>query len=123
MKNLYLILIVCLGSTASFGQTRVTTDLLNLYTFQEGSGSFVHDVSSTGEPVILRIHQDENASWLPEGGLQLTGPTLIRSLANPENFHIAAVASNELSLEAWVIASNSVQEGPERKSTRLNSSH
>ena len=114
MKNLYLILIVCLGSTASFGQTRVTTDLLNLYTFQEGSGSFVHDVSSTGEPVILRIHQDENTSWLPEGGLQLTGPTLIRSLANPENFHIAAVASNELSLEAWVIASNSVQEGPAR---------
>jgi len=84
MKNLYLLILICLGSTVSLAQDRVSTDLLNLYTFQEGSGGFVHDVSNNGSPLILRIHQESNVTWLPEGGLQINAPTLIRSLTGAD---------------------------------------
>ncbi|MFT6411341.1 MAG: hypothetical protein ACJAX8_001626, partial [Flavobacteriales bacterium] len=114
MKNLYLLILICLGSTVSLAQDRVSTDLLNLYTFQEGSGRFVHDVSNNGTPLILRIHQESNVTWLPEGGLQINAPTLIRSLAGADELNMSVVASGEITLEAWVIAEDSEQSGPAR---------
>jgi len=104
MKNLYLLILICLGSTVSLAQDRVSTDLLNLYTFQEGSGGFVHDVSNNGSPLILRIHQESNVTWLPEGGLQINAPTLIRSLTGADELNMSVAASGEITLEAWIIA-------------------
>ena len=55
---------------------RVSDGLLALYTFDEGSGSTVHDVSGVGTPLDLTIANTGAVSWLPSGGLTFNSATI-----------------------------------------------
>ncbi|MEZ5257339.1 MAG: LamG-like jellyroll fold domain-containing protein [Ilumatobacteraceae bacterium] len=57
---------------------RVSDNLVALYTFDEGSGSKVTDVSGNGTPMDLTIANPANVSWAP-GSLTVNTATVIAS--------------------------------------------
>jgi hypothetical protein len=54
---------------------RVTEALVSLYTFHEGSGNTVHDVSGFQSAEDLIIDDVSKVSWLASGGLSIDGNT------------------------------------------------
>ena len=92
---------------------RVTESLQVLYTFEEGKGKTVHDVSGVGEPLNLTIEDKAAVSWLP-CGLAITGETFVASSEPATKLINAAEASNEITIEAWVKPANATQGGPAR---------
>lgn len=79
---------------------RVSTSLAALYTFREGKGGVVHDVSHAGAPLDLQIPADPTVRWNAKG-LMLVAPTLVASAAPATRIVQACKASNEVSLEVW----------------------
>jgi hypothetical protein len=92
---------------------RVEEGLQVLYTFQEGSGATVHDVSGAGEPLDLSIADETAVSWTA-GGLSIESATLVASAGAASKVINASQASHELSVEAWLIPANATQDGPAR---------
>jgi len=96
------------------GTGRVTDGLVALYLFEEGGGNILTDTSGAGSPLNLRIDNGGAVNWLANGGLQVVSPTIIQS-DNPATKVIqAATASNELTIETWVVPHDNVQNGPAR---------
>jgi len=84
------------------------------YTFREGQGDVVRDVSGEGEPLNLKIEKPSAVRWLPDGGLRVESPTRIMSTAAAARVVQAISRSGELTLEAWVRPANTTQAGPAR---------
>jgi hypothetical protein len=108
-----LFAILSFSSNAILAQ-RSADQLQALYTFQEGAGQYVQDVSATGEPLMLKIANPASVQWIAGGGLQINQPTLIYSLASARKVNDASIASNELTIEAWIQPQNTTQDGPSR---------
>jgi hypothetical protein len=92
---------------------RVSTGLQVLYTFAEGTGAIVHDVSGTGNPLDLTIAEPEHVRW-QEGALRVHQATLIASDGAASKLIAAAQENNQLTIEAWVKPANTSQDGPAR---------
>ena len=73
---------------------RVTQGLRVLYTFQDGSGKTVHDVSNVGNPLNLTLENEGAATWMPEGGLSINSPAIISSAGAASKVTEAARNSN-----------------------------
>lgn len=99
--------------TPEIGDERVTDGLIALYEFNEGSGSAVTDSSGVGSPLDLSIADTGNVTWLP-GGLRVDASTTIGSGGPASKFNDGAIASGEITLEAWIKPENSSQNGPAR---------
>ncbi len=84
-----------------------------LYTFEEGVGSMVKDVSGWGTPLDLVIADTTTVSWVP-GGLALNTSSLLTSAEAPGKVFQSITSSQELTLEAWVRPDNLSQRGPAR---------
>jgi myo-inositol-hexaphosphate 3-phosphohydrolase/glucose/arabinose dehydrogenase/lysophospholipase L1-like esterase len=80
---------------------RVSSGLLALYTFNEGSGSVVEDVSGVNPPLDLDIQNTANVTWLP-GALRFDTSTKAWSAGPATKIISAAMASNEITVEVWV---------------------
>jgi hypothetical protein len=103
-------------NTATFTFTshrRVTDSLLVLYDFQSGSGDVVYDVSNVGVSMNLSIDVPGSASWIDGGGFSVTAPTLI-SAPTGNKINEACMATNEITIEAWIRPNNTTQTGPAR---------
>jgi hypothetical protein len=87
--------------------------LLVRYTFEEGSGSVVRDVSGREEPVHLQIEEPSAVRWSADG-LTLTGSTRIASRGAAVGLTDAIRRTGELTIEAWVTPANVSQAGPAR---------
>jgi hypothetical protein len=87
--------------------------LVALYTFEEGSGSVVRDVSGIGTPLDLAINNPSATRWF-SGGLSVDAATIIASSGAATKIIDAARASNELTVEAWVRPTQLVQSTPSR---------
>ncbi len=85
-----------------------------LYTFQEGKGNTVRDVSNQGKPLDLKIEQPAAVKWLPGGGLAIHSPVLIASSGPAEIVSGSIRKSNAITIEAWIRPANSTQSGPAR---------
>jgi hypothetical protein len=94
--------------------TRVTEGLRLLYTFHEGEGTTVHDVSEVGEPLDLTLASKSAAKWLPSGGLSVDSPTSISSAVPAGKVIKAARASNEITIEAWLKPADITLDAPPR---------
>jgi hypothetical protein len=92
---------------------RIDQDLTVLYTFDEGSGTVVNDVSGVGTPLDLTIQSPGNVTW-QTGALSLDAATLINSGGSATKITNAAQATNEVTLEAWVVPASLTQTGPAR---------
>jgi len=88
--------------------------LLALYTFAEGAGSVVHDVSSVGQALDLTAVDENALQWLPGGGLLISAPTILASAQPAQKVIEAYKATNALTVEAWIKPADMVQDGPAR---------
>ncbi|MEZ5218819.1 MAG: LamG-like jellyroll fold domain-containing protein [Ilumatobacteraceae bacterium] len=78
--------------------------LLALYTFDEGSGTKVTDVSGNGAPLDLTIANPGNVTW-GSGTLTINSATVIASsgpAAKVFNAVTGGAGTNEITVEAWV---------------------
>jgi hypothetical protein len=91
----------------------VTDGLQVLYTFEEGSGTTVHDVSGVGTSLDLLVSDGSAVSWSP-GSLTIGSATLLASTEAATKVVDAAQTSDEITLEAWVRPANITQDGPAR---------
>ncbi len=81
-----------------------------LYTFEEGSGAAVNDVSGVGVPLNLTITNPANTTWIM-GGLTINAATIIQSGAAATKVISACTTRNEITLEAWVRPASTTQGG------------
>lgn len=93
---------------------RVTDCQLVLYTFHEGMGSNVYDVSGESPSVDLVVDDPSAVNWLPGGGLSVNSPAVISSLVPASRVVTDCKATNEITIEAWLCAANTTQGGPAR---------
>ena len=112
-----LLAVLFLGGPAPIGAQgtpqRITDGLQVLYTFEEGSGTIVNDVSAVGTPLNLHAGDEAALTWSAEG-LTFDVPTLLVS-ADPATKILQAVQStNEITFEAWITPANTTQDGPAR---------
>ena len=85
-----------------------------LYDFRAGSGTSVPDVSGVVPAMDLTIEDPNHVTWLPDGGLRIDQPTIIETYAPATKVLGAGVASNEISVEVWILPANLTQDGPAR---------
>ena len=90
--------------------SRVTTGLLALYDFNEGSGNIVHDsVNTTELPALdLTIATPANTTWITDG-LDVVSATNISSSVNATKIIDACQLTNEFTIEMWVQPENATQ--------------
>lgn len=115
--NIFLAMLLCLMVSPAWSQPsgRVTSNLVALYPFTEGSGSTVHDVSGYGTALDLTIYQPTRTSWISGGGISFNNSTVIESAPGGATKIIDACQStNEITIEAWVKPANTSQSGPAR---------
>jgi len=93
--------------------TRTSNGLQVLYTFEEGVGTTITDVSGKGIPLNLSIESPTATRWMP-GRLSINGTTLIASNTAADKVTNALKASKQLSIEAWLAPANTNQGGPAR---------
>jgi outer membrane protein assembly factor BamB len=92
---------------------RVAQGLVALYTFEEGKGAAVSDVSGVGKPLNLRLEDETAAKWVP-GGLAIPSPAAIESAGPAAKIVEACRKSSEITVEAWIKPANASQGGPSR---------
>ena len=102
------------GSKPISGDERVTSGQLVLYSFEEGSGTRVYDVSGFGTPLDLIVEDEAAVSWIAGGGLEINSSTVIKSAGAAGKVIDAVKASDELTIEAWITPANTTQSGPAR---------
>ncbi len=90
---------------------RHALELEALYTFGEGSGDVVNDVSNVGTPLNLTIANTSTVNWLGGGGLDLVSSSSLRS-SGAEKIVDACGASNAITVEVWSKTDNLAQTGP-----------
>ena len=87
---------------------------LALYTFREGSGPTVKDVSGKGAPLDLVIDSPVAVRWLPGGGLAVTAKVIVASPGPAAKLTAAVKQSGAFTLETWVKPADATQTGPAR---------
>lgn len=92
---------------------RAGDGLLALYTFNEGQGTSVADVSGSAPPLDLEVTDPGAVSW-GSGTLELQSSTMLRSNVAATAVNNAIAAAGELTMEAWVTPANLSQTGPAR---------
>lgn len=92
---------------------RVTAQLLALYTFEEGGGSLVQDVSGVGNALDLVIDEPSNVTW-GDGILAIDASTLIASDGAASKLIDGLTGTNEITVEAWLSTDDLSQSGPAR---------
>jgi hypothetical protein len=82
-----------------------------IYRFAEEGGTTVGDAV---EPALDLVIEDDGAVAWTERGLAITAPTRLRSTAPAAKIVGAAIATGEISVEAWIQPSVLSQSGPAR---------
>ena len=93
--------------------TRVNEGLVAQYSFEEASGTTIHDEAGALNGLDLEIEDPALTSWGP-GSLILLPGARIGSSGPATELTQALTAANELTLEAWIAPENTTQEGPAR---------
>ena len=105
----YILALFLMSSLAVVG----IADPVVRYLFNEGSGDIVHD-SGAGAPLDLTVDNPANASWISGGGLSIDSPTIVVSPGPATKVIDACMATNEITIEAWIKPSSYEQGGPAR---------
>ncbi len=90
-----------LADAGDSGPARVSDGLVVLYTFDEGSGTNVKDVSGVGAALNLTIDTPSAVAW-KTGFVDVTAPVRIRSFAPAQKVFDKCTTSGEISVEAWI---------------------
>lgn len=99
------------GIVASSGG-RVETNVIALYEFKAGAGSTAYDTSGIEPATNLNLIGD--TEWLGSWGVRLNGGKAQASTSTSQKLYDLITATNEYSIEAWVVSENVTQDGPAR---------
>lgn len=91
---------------------RFESNVIALYEFKTGSGSTVFDTSGV-EPA-LNLNLSGEYSWVGGWGVAFTDGKAQGSTTASAKLHNLITATNEYSVEAWVVPANVTQDGPAR---------
>ena len=91
----------------------MTEGLVALYTFEEGAGNTVRDVSDVAPPLDLTIQNPSAVAWAP-GKLVVAMPTLITSGGAATKVIERCKQTNEITLDAWIAPASADLFGPAR---------
>jgi len=111
--HLWIGIALCLAAMSASAAPRVSTGLQALYTFEEGSGNIVSDVSGVGTPLDLTIESPAATNWVT-GGLSVNSSAVIASAGAASKVISSIKASNAITVEAWLVPANTTQNGPAR---------
>jgi len=93
---------------------RIVDSLTVLYTFDEGIGTQVTDVSGNGTPMNLTIENPGSVSWDQSGFLDINNSARISAAAGTKVYN-SLTATNEMTVEAWITPSRiGANTGPAR---------
>ena len=87
------------------------------YTFHEGMGDVVHDVSGVEPALDLTVANPRNISWIADGGLSIDKETIVISDGPATKVIEACVASDAITVEVWHKPASDSQTGPARMVT------
>jgi len=99
------------GIVASSGG-RVENNVIALYEFKAGSGATAFDTSGVVPATNLNLIGE--VGWLGSWGIELRGGKAQASTSSSQKLHQLITATNEFSIEAWVVPENVTQDGPAR---------
>lgn len=102
-------------------ENRVSQGLISLYSFQNGAGNVIEDISGVGLPMDLTIDNPSNTTWLPNSGLTIHTPTIIKTSSAATKLYNALQGANAFSFEAWIKPDSDAQGGPARIATMSSS--
>lgn len=89
--------------------------LVALYTFAEGEGGTVRDVSTVGAPLDLDLAPRSHVRWLnASNGCEIVQPAIIKSRESATKLADAFRAGSALTVETWIAPSYLIQGGPAR---------
>jgi VanZ family protein len=87
--------------------------LVALYTFTEGEGATVHDVSAVGAPLDLDMAPRSHVRWLQAShGCEIVRPAIIQSRGPATKLAKAFRDGAALTIETWIAPGNLTQRGP-----------
>jgi hypothetical protein len=89
---------------------RVLDGLQVLYTFDEGKGLDVKDSSGVEPAFDLQLDNLVTNKWLPDGGIEIVGPSVITSPDVAEKVFVACVQGNAVSIEMWLESADVTQD-------------
>jgi hypothetical protein len=94
------------------GGSRVTSGLVALWEFKEGSGNIAQD--SSGVSPLIDLVLNDNADWVGGWGVEFSdgGRATAASITASQKLHNMIVSNNEFTIEGWVVPGNVTQEGP-----------
>lgn len=92
---------------------RVNDGIRALYTFREGSGSTINDVSGVGGPLNFTIFGSDAVQWENYGLRIVSAPSIITT-SSASKITNALKASNSMTIEAWLSPANNAQSSPSR---------
>jgi hypothetical protein len=84
---------------------RIRDSLVVLYTFDEGSGTQVTDVSGNGTAMNLTVENPASVTWDGSGFLDINAPARISTATAGTKVYNAVTATNEMTVEAWITPS------------------
>ena len=93
------------------GAAREDGAAIALFTFEEGTGNVTVDSSGAGAPISLTI---EGMEWVDGGGLRNVSGKAQASVDDSRKLFDMITPENAYTVEAWVIADNTAQDGPAR---------
>lgn len=83
------------------------------YTFREGSGNVINDVSEVGSPLNLNIYSTDAVAW-ETNGLRINSAPSVITTNSATKITTPLKSTNEMTIEAWVSAGNVSQSSPAR---------
>jgi hypothetical protein len=117
-QRLFLIVVALAGCTGEIvdenpeiTSPRVVDGLQVEYRFLEGEGLLVRDTSGVEPAFDLELDNLITNKWVPGGGIQITGPSVITSPEVAEKVFVACVQANAVTLEAWIEPASVTQTG------------
>src|SRR5215813_11871992 len=104
-----------MGASNNALGARTSKSLIALYTFDEGHGSEIADVSGHGPPLNLTLYPRSHFRWLHErNGIEILKAGVLKNERPAEKLFDAISARNELSIEVWMTPANIEQKGAAR---------
>ncbi len=100
-------------ATLASGGNRYESNLLALYEFEAGSGTFISDVSGVSPDLHLTLSGSEGTdfNWVGGYGIEFVTPSAeARGTTNVDQLQNIISFNGEYTIEAWVIPANVTQE-------------
>ncbi len=91
--------------------SRVTTNLVAEYNFEEGEGTTINNINDKFPDLNLKIKNQQAIEWIPYG-LKINSSPEILTVKPAKDILEEIIKTNEITLEAWIQPSNNIQVGP-----------